>query len=250
MSFEDWYNQYLYQEMFTESEESLNSSQYGSGPSDELIQLAFKTTVANEVQCIDPSILQLDPEQPDAEGMLSLSDHAVECNQGSEDLASPDELVSDISKVTESLMDIDEDLSGTAEASGVMETDEQFFDRTDVRELVNIHGPGISEIPKAPSSLGPGIQHPQGASSHAPPSSAPHPPSFTAPPPVPLYAEAGVGLYLSARVVQAWGTHNGRQYLIRWEGLPPEFDSWVLAINLSGQLIAEFERCLIRYRIN
>lgn len=247
MSFYDWwYHQHVYRVMFTNLGETSDSSQYGLGPSDELLRLAFKHTEATEVEYIDPSLLQLDLEQPDGEGMPTLLDHADECKRGSGDLASPEDVVSVIS---ESTVNIDEDSPGTTEVPIIMVTDEQSSDRTDVRELVNNHG--TSKSPEAPSSLEPEVQHPQGASSHAPLSSAPHPPSHAAPPPVPLYTEAGVvGLRLSGRVVQAWGTHDGRQYLIRWEGLPPEFDSWVLAINISGQLVAEFERCLLRYRIN
>lgn len=227
--------------------ETSDSSQNGLGPSDELLRLAFKHTESTEVECIDPSLLQLDPEQPDGEDMPSLLDQADECKRGSGDLVSLEDVVPVIS---ESTVNIDEDSPGTTEVPIIMVTDEQSSDRTDVRELANIHG--TSKFPEAPSSLEPEVQHPQGASSHAPPPSAPHPPSYAAPPPVPpLYTEAGVvGSYLSGRVVQAWGTRDGRQYLIRWEGLPPEFDSWVLAINISGQLVAEFERCLTRYRIN
>lgn len=235
--------------MFTNLGETSDSSQHGLGPSDELLRLAFKHTEATEVECIDPSLLQIDPEQPDGEDMPSLLGHADQCERGSGNSASPEDVVSDIPKVPESTVNIDEDSPGTTEVPIIMVTDEQSSDRTDVRELVNIHG--TSKFPEAPSSLEPEVQHPQGASSHAPLSSAPHPSSYAAPPPVPLYTEAGVvGLRLSGRVVQAWGTHDGRQYLIRWEGLPPEFDSWVLAINISGQLVAEFERCLLRYRIN
>lgn len=248
MSFADWWHQHVYQAMFTNPGETSNSSEYDLGPSDELLRLAFKHTESTEVECIDPSLLQLDLEQPDGEGIPALLDHADEFKRGSGDLASLEDVASDTSKVPESTVNIDEDSPGTTKVPIIMVTDEQSFDHTDIRELVNTHG--ISRFPEAPPSLEPEVQRPQGASSHAPPTSAPNPPSYRAPPPVPLYTEPGVGLYLSGRVVQAWGTHDGRQYLIRWEGLPPEFDSWVLAINISGQLIAEFERCLIRYRSN
>lgn len=249
MSFEDWYHQHIYQVIFTNLGESSNSSQYGLGPSDELYKLAFKQNVPTEVQCIDPALLELTSEKPDGEGRPFLLDHAVECERGTGDLESIGDLVSDVAKDPESIMNIDEEPPGT-EVLVLVETDEQIFDRPEVRELVNIHD--IPVIPETPPPILEADAEGSGRVPHQPPLS----PALSSPlssalrSPVPLYTEAGVEVWLVERIIQAWGPHNGRQYLIRWAGWGPEFDTWEPAVNVSEELKAGFERSRLCRRLS
>lgn len=73
---------------------------------------------------------------------------------------------------------------------------------------------------------------------------SPSPSSPLSPPPaspVSYRPEGEDDVYLVERIMQAWGPRRRRQYLIRWEGWGPEFDSWEPACNVSAELREEFE---------
>ncbi|KAI7778106.1 hypothetical protein LA080_002606 [Diaporthe eres] len=145
-------------------------------------------------------------------------------------------------------MDIHEPFVGTAEILESMETDEELFNRPEIRELVNIHD-NCFDTPETPESMQIDVEEPEIVSDCHPPSPAPSSPLSSAPPsPVPHHPESDNGVYLVERIIQAWGSGHRRQYLIRWEGWGPEFDTWEPALNVSAELRAQFERSYRRRR--
>jgi hypothetical protein len=250
MSFYDWWYQHqIYGVMFTTLGESSNSSQHGLGPSDELCQLAFKQNAPTEVQCIDPALLELaSSEQPvgeDGPFRPFLLDHAVGWRRET------GQLVPDTRKNPESTMNVDEGSPETAEVPLVVETDEEFFERPEVRELVNIHdGPVIPEAPP-PIPEADDVEDSIIVSYHPPLSPRlSYLLSSALPQPVPFYTENGVEFWLVERIIQAQGPHDDRQYLIRWEGCGPEFDSWEPAVHVCEELKADFERSRLHRRLS
>ncbi|POS77660.1 hypothetical protein DHEL01_v203940 [Diaporthe helianthi] len=147
----------------------------------------------------------------------------------------------------------------------VEETNQQFFNRPEKREMVSIPDTPVitaEEETSPPTEFG--TVEPEGVSSlllppvSPAPSSPPSPllPSTVSPSPVmpslalPLYTEtSGAQIYRVEKIVQAWGPDDGRQYLIRWQGWGEEFDSWEPAENVSWDLVAGFEWSRLRRRL-
>lgn len=123
--------------------------------------------------------------------------------------------------------------------------DEQSFDHPETSEPVIIHddlsGPPWTSADAMEIDVDPRDQ----AGDCGGPVTAPSPSSPLSPPPdspvVPYHPEGEDGMYLVERIMQAWGPRRRRQYLIRWQGWGPEFDSWEQASNVSAELREEFE---------
>lgn len=215
--------------------------------------------------CFSPVQHSSWPDFPDAQEPMGITDDdsvgvavvqafmGVEIDEGLFDspeageLASFDDFFADAPQDLQH-MDIDEPSVGTAEILESMETDEQLFNRPEIRELVNIHD-RCSETPETPTSMQIDVEEPEIVSDCRPPSPAPSSPLSSAPPsPVPHHPESDNGVYLVERIIQAWGSGRRRQYLIRWEGWGPEFDTWEPALNVSAELRAQFERSYRRRR--
>lgn len=282
MSFNDWYHQDLYQALdhFADPDGSSSSSDCGLGPSDELCRLAFKQIIQVEDQCIDPSILQLVSRQPGQVGRSSFLDHVIEGESRSEtsfshfnrglpfpyssfsdiqDIRNPTEIDEDFFDDLEvgELVNLDNFFSdtpevpghieidgyffGTAEDPETTETDKQFFDHLEIREVVGICDKS-SDTRGTPEPMDIDSEEPGKVSDLAPLSPAPLPPLSSSLSPGLCPTEGGEALYLVERVIQAWGPKHRRQYLIRWEGWGPEYDSWEPACNLSQELKTDFER--------
>ncbi|KAG6353599.1 hypothetical protein INS49_005561 [Diaporthe citri] len=161
--------------------------------------------------------------------------------------ANLDNLFADVPQDLE-LMDIDEYFPDTAEIPETTKTDEQLFDRPEIRELGNIDD-DCSDTPETPESMQIDVEETERVSDCHPPSLAPSSPPSSAPPsPIPRYPESEDGVYLVERIIQVRGPKHRRQYLIRWEGWGPEFDTWEPARNVSAELRAEFERSRRRRR--
>lgn len=178
---------------------------------------------------------------------------AVETDEGLFDnleageFANLDDLFANISQDLEPL-DIEVYSLDIAGIPDPVETDEQFLNRPEIRELVNIPDDN-SDTPETPEIMQIDVEEPGGVSDRRPPSPAPSSPLSSAPPtPVSHQPESENGVYLVERIIQAWGSEPRRQYLIRWEGWGPEFDTWEPARNVSAELRAEFERSRRRGR--
>lgn len=134
-------------------------------------------------------------------------------------------------------VDIDGHVSGTAGVAEPLETDEDFFEHADIQELVNIHDDFSNTLETSDYS-----EERKQVADRSLPSSAPSSQLPTLPlSPVPQQPEDESGVYLVESIVQAWGPKHRRQYLIRWEGWGPEFDSWEPARNVSAELRADYE---------
>lgn len=257
-----WYQQHVYQVMFTNPpRESWIYARDSLGPS---FYELYQQHVPTEDECIDPRLLQLSSQQPGGEGRPS-GDHVADYAQGAGTLTSVENHVShNLPQLLEPIMEIDEEPLGIGEEPVVEETNEQFFSRPEIQELVGI--PDLPDIPEETSSpaeteveepeimvstLLPPVS-PALSSPLSPPPPSPSPPlSPVLSSPVPLYTEnSGIEVYRVERIVQAWGPHGGRQYLIRWEGWGEEFDSWEPAVNVSPDLILGFERSRLRRRLS
>ena len=232
-----------YPEESSSAEASLSPS-HDLEPFEELAlhQLAFKQTVPFEDEYIEPSILQLEVGQPVPEYSTFL-DHAETV-----ELMSLDEFFPDILEVPDSI-DINQYCPGTTDAPATMETDEQFFDRPEVRGIVNIDN--FSDISETLLCIQVKVEEPEEVSNHLPLSPAPPSPASSASSCIqvaPLSPEFGDAVYLVESIIQGWGPKDHREYLIRWAGWSSEFDSWEPAGNVSAKLIADFERSSLRHR--
>lgn len=137
---------------------------------------------------------------------------------------------------------IDGHIFGTAGVAEPMGMDEDLVERADIQELVNFQD-DFSKTLETPErmDIDYSVERKEVADRSLP---SPAPSSQLSPPPlspVPQQPEDESGVYLVESIVQAWGPKHRRQYLIRWEGWGPEFDSWEPARNVSAELRAEFE---------
>lgn len=138
-------------------------------------------------------------------------------------------------------MNIDACFPCTEEAPEPMDTNEQFFDHPEVRQLVDIHD-DLSDTLEDPEPMDIEVEEREQVPGCGLPSPAPSPPTSLPPPsPAPRHPEAENDVYIVERILQAWGPKRRRQYLIRWEGWGAEFDTWEPACNVSEELRAEFE---------
>lgn len=150
------------------------------------------------------------------------------------------DFVSDVSEFS-GPMDIDGSFPSAAEVPGPINTDEQFFDHPEIRRLVDIHDEhsGTLETPEPMDAEAEGREEVPDCGLASPAPSSPL--SLPPPSPMPDHPEAEDAVYNVEKILQAWGPPRRRQYLIRWEGWGPEWDSWEPARNVSTELKAEFE---------
>lgn len=147
---------------------------------------------------------------------------------------------SDIPDFTEPV-DIDGLVSGAAGVTGPVDTDEEFFEHADIQELVNVHEFSKTLEPPRRMDIDYSEERKQVVDYSVPSPASSFP--LSPPPLSPMPQQPGEesAVYPVECVVQAWGPKHRRQYLIRWEGWGPEFDSWEPACNVSAELRAEFE---------
>lgn len=248
-----WYQQHVYRVMFT------NPPRESPYPLQDGMRQAFGGLYQQHAptpdECIDPVLLELSSQQQPGGGSRpsGFLHHTFDYWQGTGTLTSFENHVpNNAPRVPETIVEIDEDPIGTGQVPVVEETNEQFFNRPEIRELVSI--PGTPNIPETTSTpAGTEAMEPEAVPTLPPPASPALPSPLSSPPPtsVPLYTEAsGVEVYRVEKIIQAWGPHDARQYLIRWEGWGPESDSWEPAANVSDDLIASFERSRLRRRLS
>lgn len=162
-------------------------------------------------------------------------------NPETREMENLDDFFSDIPEFPEPV-DIDGHISGTAGVAEPMETDKDFFEHADIQELVNIHDDFSKALETSDRmDIDYSEERKQVVDCSLPwpaPSSPLSPPPLS---PVPQQPGDESAVYLVESIVQAWGPKHRRQYLIRWEGWGPEFDSWEPACNVSAELRAEFE---------
>lgn len=256
---------------------SLGPSYEGFSPSRESCHL---TSTIMPVEGIDPNMLQLASSTHGHEGQSSFSD-AVDCNNegwgtccslvscrplspyssfSTSDVRDPigvHENSLSFAEAPEFMgMGIDEFFAYPETGLGELENldyffsdtgrvpDEQSFDHPETSELVTIHDDLSGSPWTSADTMEIDVDQRDQAGGCGGPVPAPGPSSPLSPPPgspVPYHPEGEDGVYLVERIMQAWGPRRRRQYLIRWEGWGPEFDSWEPACNVSAELREEFE---------
>lgn len=196
-------------------------------------------------------------DSPDMQGPMGISDHSFGVAEtpalmesefdeaffespGTGEVENLDDVCSEIPGFS-GRMNIDACFPCTEEAPEPVDTNEQFFDHPEVRQLVDIHD-DLSDTLEDPEPMNIEVEEREQVPGCGLPSPAPSPPTSLPPPsPAPRHPEAENDVYIVERILQAWGPKRRRQYLIRWEGWGAEFDTWEPASNVSEELRAEFE---------
>ncbi|KAJ0107062.1 hypothetical protein J7T55_006940 [Diaporthe amygdali] len=186
-TFDDWYQQYIYETVLNDVDGNITQS---LSPSSEFFQLAFKPILPMEDQCINPSILQL----PANSGLLE--EHNMQSEEGGASSSSPSCLAS--SSTSASSPDTTEPMNTNIE---------------------NSEASNFSSLCSIPSS-----------SSSTQRSSV-----------ITLSPELNDDIFYVEQIIQGWGPKDSRQYLIKWVGWGPEYNTWEPAQNVSEDLIMELE---------